>query len=127
MTEPILRVGPSLESMVPMPAPDDYTYGLQDVSSSDAGRVEDEGATMYKMRVAQKRKVSLAWKNRDDATVTLIMQAFNPEYVFVEYPDTLSGTREIREFYTGDKSAALRTVHVGSATYSTIGFDMIER
>lgn len=127
MAEPVLRVGVALDALAPVPAPDAYTYGLQDVSSSDAGRVEDEGATMYKMRVAQKRKISVSWKNRDAATVAGLMQAFNPEYVYVEYPDAMSGEQEVRQFYTGDKSAALSQIKVGGATYSTLGFDLIER
>lgn len=122
-----LSVGASPGALLDVPAPDSWGYGLQDVSSSDAGRVEDEGATMYKMRVAQKRKVSVGWKNRDAATVAQIMQAFNPEYVFVRYLDALDGEYQVREFYTGDKSAALVAVDDGYATYSLLSFDLIER
>lgn len=127
MSEKVIRVGTSAGSLSEVPAPDELNYGLQDVSASDAGRVQDANVTMHKNRIAQKRKLSLVWKNRSKAEVTQIMQAFNPEYVWIDYPDSLSGNFEVREFYVGDRSAALRKVFVGGISYSTLNFNVIER
>jgi len=122
-----IQVGPSLDSLTTLPAPTDWGWGLQDISSSDAGRVQDAGSTMYKMRVGQKRKLSVTWKNLDGSTTARILQAFNPEYVFVRYLDAMDDAYEVREFYTGDKSAPLRTVGIGGAVYSSLTFNIIER
>lgn len=127
MNEEVIRVGTSSGSLSAVPAPDELNYGLQDVSASDAGRVQDANVTMQKNRIAQKRKLSLVWKNRSKAEVAQIMQAFNPEYVWIYYPDSLSGNFEVREFYVGDRSAALRKVFVGGISYSTLNFNVIER
>lgn len=127
MASMALMVGTSSDSLVDMPAPDDISWGLQDVSSSDAGRVNDSSATMYKNRVAQKRKLSLSWKNPDGDTTSTILQAFNPEYVWVRYLDPLVGSYQIRQFYTGDKTAPVRLITVGGVSYSSVSFDIIER
>ena len=127
MAQEFLLVGATASSLAQVPAPTSYGFGLQDVSAGDAGRVQDESATMYKQRFAQKRKISLSWANLSTAEVAQVMQAFNPEYVWVRYLDGLSGEYEVREFYVGDRSTALKLVAVGGATWSTLSFDIVER
>lgn len=122
-----LKVGQTSSSLSEIPAPTSFAYGLQDVSSPDAGRVQDANATMYKMRFTQKRKIAISWTNPTAAETATILQAFNPEYVYVYYLDALSGTYEVREFYVGDRNAMLRQVNVNGTTYSTISFNIIER
>lgn len=124
-TQNFLMVGTSQDtsSFVAVPAPDDFTWGLQDVSAPDAGRTQDANATMHKMLITQKRRIQLSWKNRSTSEVASILQAFNYEYVWLRYLDAMSGTYEYREFYTGDRSAALRRVGV----HSVLSFNVIER
>lgn len=127
MSVSALMVGASAGALAEVRAPDTMTWGLQDVSSSDAGRTNDANATMHKGRVAQKRKVSLGWKNPDGATVAAILQAFNPEYVFVRYLDPMANAYETREYYVGDRSAPFSQITVGGVTYTNLSFDIIER
>lgn len=127
MPSDFIAVGTSDQTLTAIPAPDDWGWALNDISASDAGRVQDEGNTMYKNRTSQKRKLSPTWKNRDGATIARILQAFNPEYVFVSYPDAMSNTVEVREFYTGDKEASLRKVTIAGTEYSSLKFNIIER
>lgn len=91
---------------VEMKCPSGFTYGLQDVSSPDAGRTQD--AVMHVMRVAQKVKLELEWTGLTWAETAELMQAFNPEYVVIKYPDMLTGQMETKTFYTGDKSAPVK-------------------
>jgi len=121
-----LYVGTDPSTLSEVPAPTSYTYGLQDVSASDSGRTNDPDCTMHKNRVTQKRKLSPKWDNLGGATISLIMQAFQPEYVYVRYLDALTNSYETRQFYTGDKSAPLRSVTIGGATYSSLSFNLIE-
>ncbi len=127
MATEFIKVGADPDNLVSIPAPDEWGWGLQDVSSPDAGRVQDANATMYKMRLTQKRKLSPVWKNRDAATVAAVLRAFNPEYVFVLYHDAMENAYAVREFYTGDKSAAMCKFYVGGVEYSSLSFNMIER
>ena len=127
MATEFIKVGTDPDNLVSIPAPDDWGWGLQDVSSPDAGRVQDANATMYKMRLTQKRKLSPVWKNRDAATVAAILSAFNPEYVYMSYHDAMENAYVVKEFYTGDKKASMRKFQVGGVVYSSLSFSIIER
>lgn len=109
------------------PCPSVFTWGLNDVSGKDAGRVQDDFATMYKNRVAQKRKITLAWNGVGKELASKILQMFNPEYVDVKYWDTQDGCFETRTFYVGDRSAQVKCWNVNSKLYTSVGFDIIER
>ena len=111
---------------VELKCPSAYTYGLQDVSSADAGRTQD--AVMHVMRVAQKVKLELEWQGLTWAETAAIMQAFNPEYIQVKYPDMLSGQYETKTFYTGDKSAPVKQwfSDAGQKIIDKISFNIIE-
>lgn len=106
--------------------PSTFAWGLQDVSGSQAGRVELNDL-MYKNRTSQKRKLSLGWNNPNVAETAAILQAFNPEYISIRYPDALSGTYQTREFYVGDRSTSLRSWMPGRERYTSVTFDVIER
>ena len=110
---------------VALPQPYQYTWSLQDVSASNAGRTED--ALMHKSRVAQKRKIQLGWRIKDTDTTALILRAFNPEYVNVRYFDMLDNQYEYRTFYVGDRTAPVQLWAVGKHLIQTISFDIIER
>ena len=105
--------------------PSSFTWGLQDVSDSASGRTQD--TIMHKNRVGQKRKIALGWNNPTKEEAAAILQAFNPEYINVTYPDAMSGTDETREFYVGDRSAPMKMWTVKKKIYSQISFDIIER
>ena len=121
-----LQVGTSASSLVAVRTPDKLDWSLQDVSAADSGRTADANATMHKNRVAQKRKMSLSWSDASDADVSAILQAFNPEYVYVRYRDPMSNQFETRYFYSGDKSAPVKYMTLGGVVYSTLAFDIIE-
>lgn len=110
---------------VTIKTPSDFTWGLQDVSDSASGRTED--ALMHKNRIAQKRKLSLGWRNPTREETAVILQAFNSEYIEITYPDAMSGTNQIRTFYTGDRSAPVHMWTVDKKIYSQVTFDVIER
>lgn len=111
----------------PFPPPDDYSWGLQDISASEAGRTQDANATMHKMLITQKRKINVSWKNRDSATIAALLQAFNQEYVNVTYHDPMTDTWQTRTFYTGDKSSAYKQITSGIHVVSSLSFNLIER
>lgn len=126
----MLAVGPTSSSLVEIsPDPSALTFGLQDISSADAGRVHDPGNTMYKMRTSQKRKLNLTWTLPTAEMATAILQAFNPEYFWVRYFDVLDGQLEVRQFYAGDRTAPFKwyEVPLKGTRLATVQFDIIER
>lgn len=110
---------------VAIKTPSSFSWGLQDVSDSASGRTQD--ALMHKNRIAQKRKLSLSWLAPTPAETAAILQAFNPEYISITYPDAMSGQNETRTFYVGDRSAPMKIWNVGHKRYETLSFDVIER
>lgn len=110
-----------------LPTPSSFTWGLQDNSASDAGRVQDATDTMYKNRTSQKRKLQLAWNGLSKEQTSAILQAFNPEYIDVTYPDAMSGTDETRTFYVGDRTAPIKIWTLNNKRYEQLSFNIIER
>ena len=102
--------------------PSGYTWGLQDISSSDAGRTED--GKMHKNRIGQVVKLELAWNNIKTAEVSTILKAFNPEYITVCYLDAMQGEYITSEFYVGDRSSPAYNTALG---VWSISFNIVER
>ena len=125
----LIWVGETSGTLSPVsPDPSKLVWNLSDVSSSDAGRTMGAGAPMYKDRIAQKRKLELEWKAVPHDAAGRILRAFNPEYVWVRYFDAMDDQWEVREFYTGDRSAPVKYHWERSgALYETVAFDLIER
>lgn len=108
-----------------IPCPSQFDWGLQDISNAEAGR--DQTAKMYKNRIAQKVKISLSWNGVRPDKIKTILQAFQPEYVMVEYFDPLEGEVVTKEFYTGDKTAPVNTWSGTNKLYTNVSFNIIER
>lgn len=121
MAETMIRV-----NGVPIKCPSTFSYGLQDISASNAGRTQD--SVMHKERVAQKVKISLVWNGLTWSETSTLMRIFNPEYITVTYPDMLQGTYVTKQFYTGDKEAPVKWWFdtAGKKIIETLSFDIIE-
>lgn len=109
------------------PCPSSFNYGLMDVSSDDAGRVQDDNATMFKNRICQKRKIDLVWNGPTPEQVSKILTMFNPEYIQVTYFDAMDGIEETRTFYVGDRTAPVHHWIGNNKRYTTVSFNIIER
>lgn len=109
------------------PDPSTMTWGLQDISASDAGRTQQ--GLMYKMLVTQKRKLDLQWVMLNETEASTILKLFNPEYIKVRYWDALGNQFQIRTFYTGDRTAPLQWFQLPKqgTRYATVSFNIIER
>lgn len=105
--------------------PSEFTWGLQDISSENAGRTMD--TTMHKNRVGQKVTLGLSWSMVNPSESSSIVNAFNPEYVDVTYFDPLANDTVTKTFYTGDKSAPVQIWTANKKYYNKISFNIIER
>ena len=125
----VLSVGTTPSNLTPISLdPSSLEWGLQDISASDAGRVQDSGNTMYKMRTSQKRKLNITWTMPTRAQASEILRAFNPEYVYVRYFDPMENAYNVRQFYVGDRSAPFKWVDImGGTRLTTLSFNIIER
>lgn len=106
-----------------VPCPSSYLYKLEDASAADAGRTED--IMMHKKRIGQLVGIELSWQNISTSTVSRILQAFDPEYVTVNYLDAKVGGYVTAVFYVGDRSAPLYNARKG--LWSNVSFNLIKR
>ena len=107
--------------------PSEMTWGLQDVSASDAGR--DEAIRMHKMRVGQLRTYQLAWNMIDPVNAAKILQAINSkEEFYCTLHDVMLNQMETRLYYVGDRTAPFKmwTDRTNGKIYSKISFTLIE-
>ena len=88
-----------------IPCPSTYQYTLQDVSGSDAGRLES--GEMQKNRIGQVVGINLQWASLKTKEVSQILKAFDPEYIMVDYLDAKHGGYLKKKFYVGDRAAPL--------------------
>lgn len=110
---------------VSMPCPSTWEFSIQDVSLGESGRTDD--ALMHKNRVAQKRKIAIAFNGVTADVCTQVLRAINPEYIDVYYWDPLDGQYETRTFYVGDRAMPYKCWWVGNHRMERLSFDIIER
>lgn len=103
--------------------PSAYTWKLEDISASDAGRTED--TVMHKMRIGQVVGLELSWNGLTTEEVSSVLKAFNPEYITVQYLDALQGKYVTSEFYVGNRSSPLYSSAMG--LWQNVSFNIIER
>ena len=103
--------------------PSSYTYSLDDLSASDAGRTED--TTMHTLRQAQLVTLDLSWQNLTTEEVSSILKAFSPEYVKVSYLDAKAGGYVTSSFYVGSRSAPMYNSLLG--LWSDVSFQITQR
>lgn len=125
----IIEVGTTLNDMRPISLdPAQLSWGLQDISSPEAGRTHAAGNPMQKMRTSQKRKLDLTWVMPTPEQASEILNAFNPQYFYVRYFDPMDNKRETRRFYAGDRTAPMKWYELaGKGTrFATLSFNIIE-
>ena len=107
-----------------MPMPSSMSYGLQDISSSNAGRTES--TMMMKERLGKAPKINLTYANRDTSTVTTALALVAGEYTNILYQDLENGgVYTYGQFYRGDVTAE---VYNGALDiWSATKFSLIKR
>ena len=108
--------------------PSEWSWGLSDVSASDAGR--DEQTNMHKMRLGQKRQYTLGWKMIDPDNASIILKAINAKEEFqCTLFDAMDNEYQTRTYYVGDRSAPMQQWipnRVDGKIYSKVSFTLIE-
>lgn len=106
-----------------VPCPSSYEWGLDDLSDSDSGRTQD--TVMDKQKLGQVVKIKFTWQNVTTETASIILKAFNPEYINVRYLDPMENGFRTAEFYVGNRTAPLYNSTLG--VWKSISFNIIER
>lgn len=105
--------------------PSSLTWGLSDLSSQESERTLD--GKSHKDIIAQKVKLECVWNNLTGTQASPILQAVCPyAYRNVTYIDPLTNSQVTKSFYTGDKSASVKSYSLNGTTYSSIAFNFVE-
>lgn len=103
---PVDRLGTAIGvAVTEIPIPSSYKWQLIDISAPDAGRTED--MAMNKMRRGQAVRVDLGWVYPTLAEASTVLNAFNWEYLLINYLDTKAGAWLDKRFVVGDRNAPL--------------------
>ena len=108
----------SVNGNTSLPAPAVFKWAEQDVSAKDAGRNEE--LTMKKKRKGQLRALDVEFRALSHSEAAAVLQAFDPEYVDLEYMDAKAGGWITRKFYVGDRSAVSYNMKLG--IWESVGF-----
>lgn len=106
-----------------MPCPTKFTWKLEDISASDAGRTED--TVMQKNTIGHAVGLELVWNYKTDRETARILQAFYKEYIRVDYRDPLIGEFVTLEFYRGNATVPMYNSKLG--LWENIAFNLISR
>ena len=108
--------------------PSKLSWGLSDISSSDAGR--DEQTKMHKMRLGQKRKYELAWNMISPEDASKILKAINEKEEFeCTLHDAMDNEMQTRTYYVGDRSAPMQQWmpdRTDGKLFTSLSFSLIE-
>lgn len=106
-----------------IPCPSSFTWKLEDVSASDAGRTED--GLMHKKRIRQVIGIELAWNAVTTETASQVLKAFDPEYINMSYLDPKEGGFVTKTFYVGNRSSPL--YNATSGLWENVSFNVIQQ
>lgn len=122
---------------ITLPDPSEITWGLSDISQSEAGR--DESGTMHPMKlrdgqgnIVQKYQYQMGWNMCTPQEAAIVLQAINnAETFYVRMPDPLESTGMIpcrKLYYVGDRSAPFQQWFDGhdGHLYQKVSFTIIE-
>lgn len=111
---------------IPVKDPSSFTWDLYDLSSEESGRTVDGIA--HKDVIGQKRTLSCQWDNLTWDEASSLLKVVNTKIFFpVEYPDAMSGVRETRTFYVGDRHAPVYMWTEGKRIFASVSFNFIEK
>lgn len=112
---------------IPIPPPSSFRVGYSDMQEN-ANR--DSDAYEHSDEVRSKiRKLYMAWNNINKEQMKMILQAVDPHYIDISYPDDpYTGERHTITSYKGDRDCDLYSFVLPNGTvWKTLTFNCIER
>ena len=92
-----------------LPAPTVLQPGLQDLDSED-GTGRNQSGTMFRDRIAVKRKVHCEWGILSKTQMAALLSAMSPASFKLTYPDPQEGALKEITAYVGDRTPAMCSV-----------------
>ena len=96
-------------SWIALADPKTLSWDISDLDSEDGGAGRSQDGTLFRSRIAVKRKLNCTWSPLNASAMSTLLNCMTLEFFELEYPDALTGTRISKEFYVGDRSVAMYT------------------
>jgi hypothetical protein len=110
---------------VTIKTPSSLGWGIADLSSEESARTLD--GKSHKDIIAQKVRLECRWANPNAQETSALLKAVVPyAYVDVTYLCPIDNIEKTKRFYTGDKTAPVRSYAFGDAQYSEVAFNFVE-
>lgn len=109
---------------VKVTSPSEFKVDINDLDA-EAGR--NARGNLIRDRVAVKRKLECEWGPLRNSEISQILQAVRNEFFSVEYPDPMTGTKQTKTFYVGDRSSPALFEDKGQMLWHGLKMNLIER
>lgn len=100
-------------------------WSRNDIDGSNAGRTLD--GTMQRDRITTKIRLDITFRPLNDAELSTVLNAIQPEYISVTYNDPLYGTRTMEAYSNNVPATVLLKQTDGSWLWGSVTAPIIER
>ena len=105
--------------------PKSFQWDLADLESQ-SGR--NQMGKSFKDRIDMKRSISCSWGALENEEISLLLNMINDIFFYLEYPDALSGERELRVFGVSNKTVPmLKQNNDGNILWTSLSATFTER
>lgn len=106
--------------------PQTMQWSLEDLDADGTGR--NQNGLLFRDRVAVKRKLVCTWPPMKTEEMAQLLQAMEPEFFTLEYPDAMAGAQQTGTFYVGPKTAPVYKKNTdGTWLWERLTANLIER
>mgnify|MGYP001210662204 CR=1 FL=1 len=98
-----------------------------DISDLDGETGRNARGNLIRDRVAVKRKLECEWGPLENSEISTLLQAVKDEFFQVTYPDPMTGTKQTKTFYVGDRSSPALFEEKGQILWNGLKMNLIER
>lgn len=108
-----------------LPNPSELQYERYDVDADGTGR--NQSGTMFRDRVAIKRKITCKWPPMEAAEMAVLLQAVSDQFFILRFPDAYQGEYSTMNCYVGDRAAPAYKLVDGKWLWTELSMNFIER
>lgn len=113
---------------VNLPTPETVNWSINDLDSENGSGRADEG-TMFRDRVAVKRKLEVSWPPLSKADMSSLLKAVEDIFFTLSYPDAYTGAMRSMTCYVGDRSVPMLRYDEGTGdwVWGNVSINFIEQ
>jgi hypothetical protein len=108
------------------PAPGGFTVTIMDLDDADATTRTSDG-TLNRARVAVKRQIDMTFPTLTNEQISGVLKAMQDVFFDFTYPDPMEGAVVTKQFYVGNRPAAIPFERDGMIMWEGLQITLTER